>query len=41
MSSLLQAPFIQQAIDLPVFSWGTILGYAYSAVVHRDYYGHV
>jgi hypothetical protein len=32
---------IQQSIDLPVWSWGTLLDYAYSAVVHRDYYGHV
>ncbi len=32
---------IQQRIDLPVFSWGTLLDYAYSVVVHRDYYGHV
>lgn len=32
---------IQQQVDLPVFSWGTILDYAYSVVVHRDYYGHV
>ena len=32
---------IQQAVDLPVFSWGTILDYAYSVVAHRDYYGHV
>ena len=32
---------IQQAIDIPVFSWGTLLDYAYSVVVHRDYYGHI
>ena len=32
---------IQQHIDLPVFSWGTILDYAFSVVTHRDYYGHV
>ncbi|MBN2285156.1 MAG: aspartate/glutamate racemase family protein [Tissierellales bacterium] len=32
---------IQKAIDLPVYSWGTLLDYAYSVVVHRDYYGHV
>lgn len=32
---------VQQAVDLPVFSWGTLLDYAYSAAVHRDYYGHV
>lgn len=41
--SLMQ-PFaraIQRVIDIPVFSWGTLLDYAYSVVVHRDYYGHV
>jgi aspartate/glutamate racemase len=32
---------IQREIDLPVFSWGTLLDYAYSIVAHRDYYGHV
>ncbi|SLM30227.1 conserved hypothetical protein [Desulfamplus magnetovallimortis] len=32
---------IQQAVDLPVYSWGTILDYAFSVVAHRDYYGHV
>jgi hypothetical protein len=23
------------------FSWGTLLDFAYSVAVHRDYYGHV
>jgi hypothetical protein len=32
---------VQREIDLPIFSWGTLLDYAYSVVVHRDYYGHV
>jgi hypothetical protein len=32
---------LQCKIDIPVFSWGTLLDYAYSVVVHRDYYGHV
>lgn len=32
---------IQRAVDLPVFSWGTLLDYAFSVVAHRDYYGHV
>jgi len=32
---------LQKIIDIPVFSWGTLLDYAYSVVVHRDYYGHV
>ncbi len=31
----------QHAVDLPIFSWGTLLDYAYSVVSHRDYYGHV
>jgi len=32
---------VQRNIDLPVFDWGTLLHYAYSAVVSRDFYGHV
>ncbi len=32
---------LQRVIDIPIFSWGTLLDYAYSVVVHRDYYGHV
>ena len=32
---------LQRSIGIPVFSWGTLLDYAYSVVVHRDYYGHV
>ncbi len=32
---------VQRAVDLPVFSWGTLLDYAWSVVSHRDYYGHV
>jgi hypothetical protein len=32
---------LQREIDIPIFSWGTVLDYAYSVVVHRDYYGHV
>jgi hypothetical protein len=32
---------VQRVIDIPIFSWGTLLDYAYSVVVHRDYYGHV
>jgi hypothetical protein len=32
---------IQREIDIPIFSWGTLLDYAYSVTVHRDYYGHV
>lgn len=32
---------LQREIDIPIFSWGTLMDYAYSVVVHRDYYGHV
>jgi len=32
---------LQREIDIPIFSWGTLLEYAYSVAVHRDYYGHV
>ena len=32
---------VQRALDMPVFSWGTLLESAYSVVVHRGYEGHV
>ena len=32
---------LQQKIDMPLFSWGTLMDYAYSVGVHRDFYGHV
>ncbi len=32
---------LQREIDIPIFSWGTLLDYAYSVVVHRGYCGHV
>ena len=32
---------IQREIDMPVFSWSTLLDYAYSVATHRDFYGHV
>ena len=32
---------IQREIDMPVFSWSTLLDYAYTVAVHRDFYGHV
>jgi hypothetical protein len=32
---------LQREIGIPLFSWGTLLDYAYSVAVHRDYYGHV
>jgi len=31
---------LQREIDIPIFSWGTLLDYAYSVLVHRYYYGH-
>jgi hypothetical protein len=32
---------VQREVDLPIFTWSTLLDYAYSVVVHRDFYGHV
>lgn len=32
---------LQRLIDIPIFSWGMLLDYAYSVAVHREYYGHV
>jgi len=32
---------LQREINIPIFSWGTLMDYAYSVVVHREYYGHV
>lgn len=32
---------IQREVDLPIFSCGTLLDYAFSVVAHRDYYGHI
>ncbi len=32
---------LQQEIDIPVFSYSTLHDFAYSVVVHRDFYGHV
>lgn len=32
---------VQRDLDLPIFSWSTLLEFAYSAVNHRDFYGHV
>ena len=31
---------LQREIQIPIFSWGTLMDYAYSVVVHREYYGH-
>jgi len=35
------AQALQREIDIPLFSWGTLLDFAFSVTVHRDYYGHV
>ncbi len=32
---------VQREIDLPIFSWSTLLDYAFSVVNHREHYGHV
>lgn len=32
---------VQREIDIPIFTWSTLLEYAYSVAVHRDFYGHV
>lgn len=32
---------IQVATGLPVFSWSTLLDFAWSAASHRDFYGHI
>jgi hypothetical protein len=32
---------LQRKINIPIFSWGTLMDYAYSVAVNRDYYGHV
>ncbi len=32
---------VQREVGLPIYSWSTMLDYAYSVVVHRDFYGHV
>jgi hypothetical protein len=32
---------VQREVDLPIFSWSTLLDFAYSTAVHREHYGHV
>ncbi|MGX5851745.1 hypothetical protein ACWGTO_32640 [Mesorhizobium sp. PL10] len=32
---------VQREIRLPIFSWSTLLDFAFSVVVHREHYGHV
>lgn len=37
-------PFAREAqrrIGIPIYSWCTLMDYAYSVTVHRDFYGHV
>ncbi len=35
------ARIVQREIGLPIFSWSTLLDYAFSVVNHREHYGHV
>ncbi len=32
---------VQMATGLPVFSWSTLLDFAWSMASHRDFYGHI
>ncbi|MCG6911817.1 MAG: aspartate/glutamate racemase family protein [Deltaproteobacteria bacterium] len=32
---------LQHEIGIPLFSWGTLMDFAFGVTVHRDYYGHV
>ena len=32
---------LQRRIDIPIFSYSTLLDFAHSVAVHRDFYGHV
>ena len=32
---------IQRIINIPIFSWGTLMDFAYMITVHRNYYGYV
>jgi Asp/Glu/hydantoin racemase len=32
---------VQRAVDMPVYSYATLMDFAWSAVAHRDFYGHV
>ena len=32
---------LQRVINIPVFSWGTLMDYAHMVTVHRNYYGYV
>lgn len=35
------AQAVQRAIDMPVYSYATLMDFAYSTTAHRDFYGHV
>ncbi len=32
---------VQRVINIPIYSWSTMMDYAYSVCVHRDFYGNV
>lgn len=32
---------VQREVDLPVYTWSTLLDFAFSVVNHREHYGHV
>lgn len=32
---------LQREIQIPIFSWGTLMDYIYGVISHRDYFGHV
>lgn len=32
---------LQRVINIPIFSWGTLMDFAHTVTVHRDYYGHI
>lgn len=32
---------VQREVDLPIYTWSTLLEHVYSVVNHREYYGHV
>jgi hypothetical protein len=32
---------VQREVELPIFTWSTLLDFAYSIAVHREHYGHV
>lgn len=32
---------VQRIINIPIYSWSTLMDFAYSTVAHKDFYGHV